>query len=184
MYLHEARQSNFNRDLRDSMLGDVGPGHMLWFPLLLRFKLRGFATKPEFLKQYIELMLAERVGTTEEFRKAFCQADHAEFEFKAQTTANAKPIKFYAADVWGLSFIYSHFPNERPLLHGIQKRGWYLQFNGRSIPQPPFALCKKVFVSSGLDDLMKSLLFEILEDKTGLKREELERLIKKEMEQK
>jgi hypothetical protein len=164
-------------------LGEL-PRDALWLTTWLNFQTRGFAVRDPFLEQYIKLALAQRVGTTEEFRKAFCKADHFEFEYKSKPTD--KPVKLNVAEVWGYAIVYHYRRGGKPKLWGIRKKGWNLKFVGRSIPVPPFPLCTWVAVPlrSSLQKFLMDLVWELLEEKTDLSREELERLIRKEMESK
>lgn len=163
-----------------SSLGSVRsdePGFTLW----LAFHARGFWVTDEFLEQWIKFSKTGRWGTTEEFRKAFCQADHSEFEWRSKDKPNATPLKFNAAEVWGYTIVYSYRRGHKPYLVGIQKKDWHLQFVGRSIPDPKFPLCKRAFAKSHLGDLMMNELLELLSEKTGMSKEALERLIRGKM---
>jgi len=179
---HQGRPMDVNPVVRLSghSLGSVRsqePGFTIW----LAFHARGFWVTDEFLEQWIKLSNTGRWGTTEEFRKAFCQADHSEFEWKSKDKPNATPLKFKAAEVWGYAIVYSHRPGEKPYLMRIQKAGWNLQFVGRSIPAPKFSLCKRAYAKSQLGDLMMNELLKLLSDKTGMSKEALDRLIRGKM---
>jgi hypothetical protein len=147
MYVHSPEEGGYGVSTNVNSAGRLGApevdkGSTAWLTYLLGFNRRGFAVKQEFLKQYLKLAMAGKAGTTEDFRKAFCQANHAQFDWKPKSNPAAKPIRFYAAMVWGYAMIYSHFPGQKPLLHGIQDKEWPLQFAGGSIRTPQYALCK------------------------------------------
>jgi hypothetical protein len=66
-------------------------------------------------------------------------------------------------------------------LWSLQSMQWLLQQkNGASIRTPQFPLCKKTFVPHPVREnakrIGKDLVYELLEDHTGMSRQELERL--------
>jgi hypothetical protein len=116
------------------------PRPLAGLTIRLAFDAQGFGVTGEFLNAWFKLSAAGRVGTSGAFGKAFCEANHFEFDWKSKQSGNT--IRFNAADVWGYTIVYSYRRGQKPLLQGIQKKGWYLQFVGRSIPRPPFSFCE------------------------------------------
>jgi hypothetical protein len=175
MYLSEDAGPRLDSAPSLGGLASLGDWALL-LTLRLNFQIRGFGVTDPFLEQYAKLSAAGRVGSSEDFRKEFCKADHYRFEL---TNKSNKTKRFHAAKVWGHAVIYTHRPGQRPLLGRMQSMQWLLQQKGASIRQPQFPLCKKAFAPSQGGELLKGMLFDMLEEKTDMSRAELERLIER-----
>jgi hypothetical protein len=100
---------------------------------LLRHRFR--ATDP-FLDDWIRLSAAGRIGTTVNFRKRFCDANH--YEVDIDIKGRRRTIRVFEA--WGYPIPYLYGNSRSPLLMRILPKGWHLRQVGRSVRAP--ATCR------------------------------------------
>jgi hypothetical protein len=102
--------------------------------LRLHFLHRGFLTNEKFIEDWVRHSRNGRVGTTAEFRKRFCEANHYQIQFGSNKWG---PV----VEVWGHAIPY-WMENGKPRLIGMVSRDWLLKQVGRSVRRPAFCAPK------------------------------------------
>jgi hypothetical protein len=95
-----------------------------------------FRATDAFLDDWIRLSAAGRIGTTVNFRKRFCDANH--YEVDIDIKGRRRTIRVFEA--WGYPIPYLYGNSRSPLLMRILPRGWHLRQVGRSVRAP--ATCR------------------------------------------
>ena len=107
------------------------------FTIWLNLSSYGFRASEQFLDDWIKRSAAGQIGTSFNFRKRFCEANHFEVDIQHR----GKTLTVRVAEMWGLPFAYI-LSGPKPLLLRIMPRGWHLSQAGRSVRTPRFCRVK------------------------------------------
>jgi hypothetical protein len=124
---------------REFELGQEGEGSKLihrtaQFTIRLNLLNNRFRATDGFLDDWIKLSAAGRIGTTFQFRKRFCEANHYEVDM----VLGGKPRTVQVFEAWGYPMVYFAGANPKPLLVRIMPKGWHLTLPGRIVGPPQF----------------------------------------------
>jgi hypothetical protein len=98
-----------------------------------------FRTTDAFLDDWIRLSAAGRIGTTLNFRRRFCEANH--YEVDMDIKGRRRTIRVFEA--WGYPIPYLYGDSRSPLLMRILPRGWHLTQVGRSVTAPAYCRIRR-----------------------------------------
>jgi hypothetical protein len=104
------------------------------FTLRIHFSHWGFVPSDKFIEDWFRQSARGRVGSTAEFRKRFCEANHYQVQFAPNKWG---PV----VEVWGHAIPY-WMENGKPRLIRILSRDWLLKQVGRSVRRPAFCVPK------------------------------------------
>lgn len=101
---------------------------------VLRINLLGhrFRATNQFLDDWMKWSSAGVIGTSMNFRKRFCDANH--YEVAVQIKGRTRILR--VVELWGLPMVYLSGDSPSPLLMKILPRGWHLSKVGRSVGPP------------------------------------------------
>ena len=102
--------------------------------LLLAFQHHGFRPNEKFLEDWYRYSLKGRVGTSAQFRKLFCDANHYQIQYKPDKWGSV-------VQVWGVAIPY-YMDNGKPRLVRVLSKSWLLSQPGRSVGRPAFCPLK------------------------------------------
>lgn len=97
------------------------------FTVRLNLGNQGFRTSTPFLDDWIKRSAAGQIGTTVNFRRRFCAANH----FEVDVPIKGRTRTLHVAEIWGLPMVYFSGNGSKPLLSRIMPRGWHLSQVGR-----------------------------------------------------
>jgi hypothetical protein len=98
-----------------------------------------FRATDRFLDDWIRLSASGRIGTTADFRRRFCDANH----YEVDVSIGGRTRKIRVFEAWGYPIPYLSGDSRSPLLMRILPKGWHLKQVGRSVPAPAYCRLKR-----------------------------------------